>query len=124
MRAIVIRRTITLSYIKRIIAVVEKSHRALLVERAGERVGNSCLQAVAEPFLHVRLQCVVGGKSLGRISLRLIREPDVWIAQIGIAAFGSGDHGLSAGQREWAAVSKRIVSSGARVGLHRITICI
>ena len=61
----------------------------------------------------------MGEREVSLESIVLRRPPG---AQIGIAALGSGDHWLSAGQRERAAVSKRVVPTGAGIGLDRISL--
>src|SRR5665213_3955779 len=70
----------------------------------------------------MRLQCVIRGYSFSVVGLRFIRNPDVRIAQIHIAAFRRGDHWLTGWQNEWASVRELVVSTGARICLSGITV--
>ena len=60
-----------------IVAVVEKSQCALLIGGVREGIGHAGLEAMAEPFFHVRLQSVVGGDTGRCIRLGLRRVADV-----------------------------------------------
>src|ERR1700686_2813559 len=94
MRAVEVRRSITISQIERVVAVIEEAQSALLVQRARERVGNARRKPVTEPLFDVRLESIVGRYSGSCVQLRLTSVADVRDTLIDVSAFGIELHRL------------------------------
>lgn len=86
MGAVKVGRCVAIAEIEWVVAVVEETETALLVESVRIRVGEADLKAVAHALIEVELESVVGGDASGLVGDGLRRVADVGNAEVDVTA--------------------------------------